>query len=99
MVPYKDIELDGQRLDLWVGRRVIVESKCVEDVAPNTLTMRIQPDEGITLKFVAKVPGPEIEVEPVAMDFSSPLPLHATACCRAKQQRSFPRPRHPRHIR
>jgi GxxExxY protein len=34
LVPYKDIELDGQRLDLIVGHRVIVESKCVEEFAP-----------------------------------------------------------------
>jgi GxxExxY protein len=38
---YKDIELDGQRVDLWVGRRVIVESKCVEDVAPIHLAQLI----------------------------------------------------------
>src|SRR5262245_38950170 len=33
LVPYKDIELEGQRLDLIVGR-VIIESKCVEEFAP-----------------------------------------------------------------
>ncbi len=34
LVPYKGIELEGQRLDLIVGRHVIVESKCVEEFAP-----------------------------------------------------------------
>jgi GxxExxY protein len=34
VVPYKDIQIAGQRLDLLVGGRVIVELKCVEDFAP-----------------------------------------------------------------
>lgn len=37
---------------------------------PNHLVLRIQPDEGITLSFVAKAPGPEIRAQPVHMDFS-----------------------------
>ncbi len=35
----------------------------------NSLALRIQPDEGITLRFGSKVPGPEARVLPVAMDF------------------------------
>jgi glucose-6-phosphate 1-dehydrogenase len=37
---------------------------------PNTLVLRIQPDEGISLHFGAKVPGEEFRVQSVAMDFS-----------------------------
>ncbi|HMC43238.1 MAG TPA: glucose-6-phosphate dehydrogenase [Acidimicrobiales bacterium] len=37
---------------------------------PNTLVLRIQPDEGITLRFGAKVPGQEFRVRSVSMDFS-----------------------------
>lgn len=36
---------------------------------PNVLSIRIQPDEGITLKFGSKVPGPTTEIAPVTMDF------------------------------
>jgi glucose-6-phosphate 1-dehydrogenase len=36
---------------------------------PNTLIVRIQPDEGISLKFEAKVPGQTIQIRPVSMDF------------------------------
>jgi glucose-6-phosphate 1-dehydrogenase len=36
---------------------------------PNVLAMRIQPDEGIVLKFGAKVPGPDIAIRSVNMDF------------------------------
>jgi glucose-6-phosphate 1-dehydrogenase len=37
---------------------------------PNALILRIQPDEGITLRFGAKVPGQTFEVRDVLMDFS-----------------------------
>jgi glucose-6-phosphate 1-dehydrogenase len=36
---------------------------------PNILTLRIQPDEGISIQFGSKVPGPDIDVHPVRMDF------------------------------
>ncbi|HTE06607.1 MAG TPA: glucose-6-phosphate dehydrogenase, partial [Planctomycetota bacterium] len=39
-------------------------------VAPNVLTLRIQPDEGITLRFASKRPGDELQVANVDMDFS-----------------------------
>lgn len=35
----------------------------------NVLVLRIQPDEGITLKFAAKVPGPVVQLREVEMDF------------------------------
>jgi glucose-6-phosphate 1-dehydrogenase len=40
------------------------------EIQPNLLTIRIQPDEGIALRFGAKVPtSPEMAVCPVNMDF------------------------------
>ncbi len=36
---------------------------------PNTLTIRIQPDEGTSLKINCKVPGPSSPIQPVKMDF------------------------------
>jgi glucose-6-phosphate 1-dehydrogenase len=39
-------------------------------LSPNALVLRIQPDEGITLRFGAKVPGASFEVRDVLMDFS-----------------------------
>jgi len=35
----------------------------------NVLSFRIQPDEGITIRFGAKLPGPVREVHPVQMEF------------------------------
>lgn len=40
-----------------------------ENVPPNTLVLRIQPDEGIGMEFNAKVPGPIPQISAVAMDF------------------------------
>ncbi|MFC6645742.1 glucose-6-phosphate dehydrogenase [Granulicella cerasi] len=39
-------------------------------IQPNVLQLRIQPDEGITLTFGAKIPGPTTNVKPVEMHFS-----------------------------
>jgi glucose-6-phosphate 1-dehydrogenase len=41
-----------------------------EGLCSNTLLLRIQPDEGISLTFGAKVPGPRFDVRSVSMDFS-----------------------------
>jgi glucose-6-phosphate 1-dehydrogenase len=43
--------------------------RCAE-LQPNLITMRIQPDEGISLRFGAKVPSPNMAVCPVVMDFN-----------------------------
>lgn len=41
----------------------------VDRLAPNVLVIRIQPDEGICLRFDAKVPGPTVRIGEVNMDF------------------------------
>jgi glucose-6-phosphate 1-dehydrogenase len=46
------------------------EGKGGEGIKPNVLSMRIQPDEGITLRFGAKIPGPSMTIGSVNMDFS-----------------------------
>lgn len=38
-------------------------------LAPNVLTLRIQPDEGFSLRMSSKLPGPKARVYPVLMDF------------------------------
>jgi glucose-6-phosphate 1-dehydrogenase len=40
-----------------------------ENLTPNLLVLRIQPDEGISLRFGAKVPGTRSDIRPVNMDF------------------------------
>jgi glucose-6-phosphate 1-dehydrogenase len=41
----------------------------VDSIAPNVLALQIQPDEGASLQFSAKKPGPEIQLGGVRMDF------------------------------
>jgi glucose-6-phosphate 1-dehydrogenase len=41
-----------------------------EEMAPNLLIVRIQPEEGISLKFVSKRPGRGMQLRPVSMDFN-----------------------------
>jgi glucose-6-phosphate 1-dehydrogenase len=40
-----------------------------EELGHNQLVVRVQPDEGVTLKFGSKVPGSMMEVRDVSMDF------------------------------
>jgi glucose-6-phosphate 1-dehydrogenase len=42
----------------------------VERLPANILTLRIQPDEGLSVSFSAKRPSSEIEIDGVAMDFA-----------------------------
>lgn len=39
------------------------------ELGQNALVIRVQPDEGVTLKFGAKIPGTSMEVRDVTMDF------------------------------
>lgn len=39
------------------------------ELGTNALVLRIQPDEGVTLRFGAKVPGTQMEIRDVTMDF------------------------------
>jgi glucose-6-phosphate 1-dehydrogenase len=41
-----------------------------DTIEPNMLVIKIQPDEGIALRFEAKVPGPKDHVRNVYMDFN-----------------------------
>jgi glucose-6-phosphate 1-dehydrogenase len=40
------------------------------DPQPNLLAIRVQPDEGILLRFNSKVPGLGMDIRPVTMDFT-----------------------------
>ncbi|OAB87136.1 glucose-6-phosphate dehydrogenase [Janibacter melonis] len=40
-----------------------------EELGQNAVVIRVQPDEGITMRFGAKVPGNQMEVRDVSMDF------------------------------
>ena len=49
---------------------VLFAAKCGEKLDANALTLRLQPNEGISLRFNGKVPGMSLGVRPVRMHFS-----------------------------
>lgn len=68
----------GKRMPRRVSE-LVIQFKCpplvlfrntpVDRLQPNILIIRIQPDEGISLRFEAKVPGPGLSLGTVKMDF------------------------------
>ena len=64
-----EISIQFKQPPLLIFNRMASSGPCNE-IQPNLLTIRIQPDEGISLRFGAKVPTtPEMAVCPVIMDF------------------------------
>jgi glucose-6-phosphate 1-dehydrogenase len=64
-----EISIQFKQPPLLIFNRMQASAPC-HDIQPNLLTIRIQPDEGIALRFGAKVPtSPEMSVCPVNMDF------------------------------
>jgi glucose-6-phosphate 1-dehydrogenase len=49
--------------------RVLFNIDPADPLKPNALALRIQPDEGISLRISAKLPGPKVRIYPVKMDF------------------------------
>jgi glucose-6-phosphate 1-dehydrogenase len=45
------------------------EQTMTEELGQNALVIRVQPDEGVTIRFGSKVPGTAMEVRDVTMDF------------------------------
>ncbi len=48
---------------------ILFRETSVNHLTPNVLVMHIQPEEGISLRFGAKIPGPIVRVGSVDMDF------------------------------
>jgi glucose-6-phosphate 1-dehydrogenase len=49
---------------------VLFAAQCGPKLDANSLTLRLQPDEGISLRFNGKIPGPNLQIRPVRMHFS-----------------------------
>jgi glucose-6-phosphate 1-dehydrogenase len=64
-----EISIQFKQPPLLIFDRLAKNQAC-QEIKPNLLTLRIQPDEGIALRFGAKVPTTlEMDVCPVNMDF------------------------------
>jgi glucose-6-phosphate 1-dehydrogenase len=48
---------------------MLFDAGSLSDIDPNVLAIKIQPDEGISLRFDSKVPGQANQIRPVTMDF------------------------------
>jgi glucose-6-phosphate 1-dehydrogenase len=59
-----EIAIQFRRPPLEIFRRVSASS-----VAPNLLIVNVQPDEGISIRFEAKLPGTRMQLAPVMMNF------------------------------
>ena len=59
-----EIAIQFKRAPFMLFRQTAVES-----LAPNRLVLHLQPDEGISLSFGAKIPGPVVRLGAVNMDF------------------------------
>jgi len=49
---------------------VLFAAQCGTKLDANAITLRLQPNEGITLRFNGKVPGTSLQIRPVRMHFS-----------------------------
>ena len=49
---------------------VLFRKTAVDRLEPNRLVLHLQPDEGISLSFGAKIPGPVVQIGDVNMDFN-----------------------------
>jgi glucose-6-phosphate 1-dehydrogenase len=65
---YTEITIQFKQPPTMLFKDNVETSRCGE-IQPNIISMRIQPDEGISLRFAAKVPGPSMQSCPVMMDF------------------------------
>ncbi|BDH06727.1 glucose-6-phosphate dehydrogenase [Streptomyces seoulensis] len=46
------------------------DSTATEELGQNAIVIRVQPDEGMTVRFGSKVPGTSMEIRDVSMDFA-----------------------------
>ena len=66
-----EVEPDSET-ETYVALKLSIESwrwAGVPQIDPNVLAIRVQPDEGILLRFGAKVPGQGLQIRTVNMDF------------------------------
>lgn len=47
----------------------LFSNRQTSSLGPNAIVIRVQPDEGVTIRFGSKVPGPGMQVRDVTMDF------------------------------
>ncbi|EEF62501.1 glucose-6-phosphate dehydrogenase [Pedosphaera parvula] len=67
---YLPLSASEVRIQFRPTPHVLFAAQCGTKLDPNALTLRLQPNEGISLRFNGKVPGTSTSVRPVRMSFS-----------------------------
>jgi glucose-6-phosphate 1-dehydrogenase len=68
----KNLALSASEVRVQFRRtpNVLFAAQCGTNLDANAITLRLQPNEGITLRFNGKEPGTLIKIRPVRMHFS-----------------------------
>ena len=67
---YLPMSASEVRIQFRPTPNVLFAAQCGNKLDPNAITLRLQPNEGISLRFNGKVPGTSTSVRPVRMSFS-----------------------------
>jgi glucose-6-phosphate 1-dehydrogenase len=67
---YLPLSASEVRIQFKPTPNVLFAAVCGNQLDPNAITLRLQPNEGISLRFNGKVPGTSTSVRPVRMSFS-----------------------------
>ena len=67
---YLPISASEARIQFRPTPHVLFAAECGQNLDSNSLALRLQPNEGIYLRFNGKVPGVGVSVRPVRMNFS-----------------------------
>ena len=67
---YLPLSASEVRIQFRPTPNVLFAAECANKLDPNAITLRLQPNEGISLRFNGKVPGLSTGVRPVRMSFS-----------------------------
>ncbi len=51
--------------------QILFNANAQQPQPPNVLALRIQPEEGLSLRIVSRVPGTRAQTHPVEMDFNT----------------------------
>lgn len=67
---YLPLSASEVRIQFRPTPNVLFAAQCGTKLDANAITLRLQPNEGITLRFNGKVPGNSLQIRPVRMHFS-----------------------------
>jgi glucose-6-phosphate 1-dehydrogenase len=67
---YLELSASEVRVQFRPPPSVLFAAQCESKLDPNSITLRLQPNEGITMRINGKIPGTSMNMRPVRMHFS-----------------------------